>query len=325
MAGERLIYAVDLGGTNLRAGLVDGSGRVVAAGKTPPRGDRRPAAFLKDLAGLLAELSAEAGAQPDALALAVPGPMDAGRGWVSSPVNVPDLGEVPLAEMAGKAFGLPVTLVNDATAFILGEHWRGAARGHPFCLGVTLGTGVGGGAVMDGRPLLGVKGNALEIGHLTVEPGGRPCNCGRRGCLEAYASASAVRRRAMELAEEGKLPRLLAAAGGDTVNINARLVTEHARGGDVVCTGLLEEAGRYLGRGLALAQTLLDVDLAVVGGGLAGAGELILSPARESLALHRFRTPTGLDVVTGELGGDAGLIGAAALALGASALARGLF
>ncbi len=316
MAGERLIYAVDLGGTNLRAGLVDASGRVVAERKTPPRGDRRPAAFLKDLAGLMAELSAEAGAQPDALALAVPGPMDAGRGWVSSPVNVPDLGEVPLAEMAGITLGLPVTLVNDATAFILGEHWRGAARGHPFCLGVTLGTGVGGGAVLDGRPLLGVKGNALEIGHLTVEPGGRPCNCGRRGCLEAYASASAVRRRAMGLAQEGGLPELLAAADGDPVQINSRLISEFARGGDVVCTGLLEEAGRYLGRGLALAQTLLDVDLAVIGGGLAGAGELILAPARESLARNRFRTPTEMDVVAAELGGDAGLIGASALALG---------
>jgi len=325
MAGERLIYAVDLGGTNLRAGLVDASGRVVAERKTPPRGDRRPAVFLKDLAGLLVELAAEAGAKPDALALAVPGPMDTGRGWVSSPVNVPALGEVPLADMAADALGLPVTLVNDAAAFILGEYWRGAARGHPFCLGVTLGTGVGGGAVLDGRPLLGVKGNALEIGHLTVEPGGRPCNCGRRGCLEAYASASAVRRRAMGLAQEGRLPELLAAAGGDPVQINSRLITEFARGGDRLCIDLLEEAGRYLGRGLALAQTLLDVDLAVVGGGLAGAGELILAPARESYSLHRFRTPTELDVVTGELGGDAGLIGAAALVCGAAALPLNLF
>lgn len=318
-----MIYAVDLGGTNLRAGLVDASGRVVARRKTPPRGDRRPDVFLKTLAELLEELSAETGGNPDALALAVPGPMDAGRGWVCSPVNLPDLGEAPLAEMAAEALGLPVTLVNDATAFALGEYWRGAARGHPYCLGVTLGTGVGGGAVLDGRPLLGVKGNALEIGHLTVEPAGRPCNCNRRGCLEAYASASAVRRRAMELAEEGRLPDLLAAAGGDPVNINARLVTESARGGDAICAGLLKEAGRYLGRGLALAQTLLDVDLAVVGGGLAGAGELILGPARESLARHRFRTPTELDVVCGELGGDAGLIGAAALVIGAAALALG--
>ncbi|OGD78105.1 MAG: hypothetical protein A2Y64_02775 [Candidatus Coatesbacteria bacterium RBG_13_66_14] len=315
MARGRLIFAVDLGGTNLRAGLVDASGRVVARRKAPPRGDRRPAVFLNTLAELRSELSAEVKGRPDALALAVPGPMDAGRGWVCSPVNVPDLGRAPLAAMAGKALGLPVTLVNDATAFTLGEHWRGAARGHPWCLGVTLGTGVGGGAVLDGKPLLGARGNALEIGHLTVEPGGRPCGCGRRGCLEAYASASAVRRRAMELAEGGKLPGLLAAAGGDTVNINSRLITEHARGGDRICAGLLEEAGRYLGRGLALAQALLDVDLAVIGGGLAGAGELILSPARESLDLHRFRTPTELEIVAGELGGDAGLVGAAALAL----------
>lgn len=318
-----MIYAVDLGGTNLRAGLVDASGRVVARRKAPPRGDRRPDVFLRTLAELLEELSAETGGKPDALALAVPGPMDAGRGWVCSPVNLPDLGQAPLAEMAAEALGLPVTLVNDATAFALGEYWRGAARGHPYCLGVTLGTGVGGGAVLGGKPLLGVKGNALEIGHLTVEPGSRPCNCGRRGCLEAYASASAVRRRAMELAEEGRLPDLLAAAGGDPVNINARLVTESARGGDAICAGLLKEAGRYLGRGLALAQTLLDVDLAVVGGGLAGAGELILGPARESLARNRFRTPTELDVVCGELGGDAGLIGAAALVIGAAALALG--
>jgi glucokinase len=321
----RLIYAVDLGGTNLRAGLVDPSGRVVASVKTPPRGDRRPAVLLRTLTELLERLVAEAGGRPDALALAVPGPMDLGRGRVATPVNLPDLGETPLVEVVTAEFGLPVTMVNDATAFVLGEYWRGAARGHPYCLGVTLGTGVGGGAVLDGRPLLGVKGNALEIGHLTVEPGGRPCNCGRRGCLEVYASASAVRRRAMELAREGKLPDLLAAAGGDPVQINSRLVTEHARGGDRLCLDLLEEVGRYLGRGLALAVTLLDVDLAVVGGGLAGAGELILGPAREALERHRFRTPTAVGVVTGELGGDAGLIGAAALVYGAADLAGGLF
>jgi len=323
MTGGRLIYTLDLGGTNLRAGLVDASGRVVARRKTPPRGDRRPEVFLKTLAELLEELSAEIEGKPDALALAVPGPMDTGRGWVCAPVNVPDLGQAPLVEMVAEEFGIPVTLVNDATAFTLGEYWRGAARGHPYCLGVTLGTGVGGGAVLDGRPLLGVKGNALEIGHLSVEQDGRPCNCGRQGCLETYASASAVRRRAMELANDGKLPDLLSAAGGDTVNINARLVTESARGGDRLCIDLLEEAGRYLGRGLALAQALLDVDLAVVGGGLAGAGELILAPARESLALHRFRTPTELEIVAGELGGDAGLIGAAAIVIGVAAFVTG--
>jgi glucokinase len=318
MASERIVFAVDLGGTNLRAGLVDSSGRVLARRKTPPRGDRRPEVLQETLVGLLDELLAETAhaGRPEAAALAVPGPMDAGRGWVSTPVNVPSLGEAPLAEMAAEALGLPVTLVNDAAAFTLGEVWLGAARGETFVLGVTLGTGVGGGAVIDGKPLLGARGNALEIGHLIVEPDGRPCNCGRRGCLEAYASASAVRRRAMTLAGEGKLPDLLAAAGDDPVQINSRLVTGFARGGDRVCAGLLEEAGRYLGRGIALAQTLLDVDRVVVGGGLAGAGELILGPARESFALHRFRTPTEVTVTAGELGGDAGLIGAAGLALG---------
>jgi len=242
--------------------------------------------------------------------------MDLERGLVCSPVNIGAWGEVPLAVMVGEAFGLPVTLVNDATAFTLGEVWRGAVEGGSFVLGITLGTGVGGGAILDRIPLTGKKGNALEIGHLIVEPGGRPCNCGRRGCLETYSSASAVRRRAMELAEDGELPDLLETVGGEEVQINSRLITEFARAGNRTCAKLLEEAGLYLGRGIALAVTLLDVDRVVVGGGLSGAGELILEPARRAFDEHRFPTPTEVTITAGALGGEAALIGAAALALG---------
>ncbi len=318
MASDRIVYAVDLGGTNLRAGLVDSAGRVLARRKTPPRVDRRPKPFVETLSLLLEELLSEPGLPggPDAVALAVPGPMDLERGLVCSPVNVPALGEAPLAGMVGEALGLPVTLVNEATAFTLGEAWRGAVEGESFVLGITLGTGVGGGAILDRTPLMGKKGNALEIGHLIVEPGGRPCNCGRRGCLEAYASASAVRRRAMELAKRGELPDLLESVGGEEVQINSRLITEFARKGNRACTGFLEEAGLYLGRAIALVVTLLDVDRVVVGGGLSSAGELILEPARRAFAEHRFTTPTEVTITTGELGGEAGLIGAAALALG---------
>ncbi len=318
MASDRIVYAVDLGGTNLRAGLVDSAGRVLARRKTPPRGDRRPELFVETLSLLLEELLSEEGlpGEPDAVALTVPGPMDLERGLVCSPVNIPALGEAPLAGMVGEALDLPVTLVNDATAFTLGEAWRGAVESESFVLGITLGTGVGGGAILDGIPLLGKKGNALEIGHLIVEPGGRPCNCGRRGCLEAYSSASAVRRRAMELAKRGELPDLLETVGGEEVQINSRLITEFARKGNRVCTGFLEEAGLYLGRAIAQAVTLLDVDRVVVGGGLSGAGELILEPARRSFAEHRFPTPTEVTITAGALGGEAGLIGGTALALG---------
>ena len=280
---------------------------------------------MQKLGLLLGELLSEVGAVggPDAATLAVPGPIDVERGMVCAPINLPGWDEVPLARMAGEALGLTVTLVNDATAFTLGEAWRGAAAGGRFVLGITLGTGVGGGAIIDGTPLLGRKGNALEIGHLLVEPGGRTCNCGRRGCLEAYASASAVRGRAIELAGDGELPGLLEAAGGDPVRINSRLITDFARRGNRSCLELLEEAGLYLGLGIAQAVTLLDVDRVVVGGGLSGAGELILEPARRSFAENHFPTHTDLTITTGNLGGEAALIGAAALAFGTFERDRG--
>ena len=308
---------VDLGGTNLRAGLVDSSGELLAWEMAPTRHQRNPEQFVADLETLYRSLVEKAAAKVKTkltvtgLGLAVPGPLNPDKGTINGAVNLPGWNNIPLRQLVEEALGLRTTLVNDGSAFVLGEVTAGALRGSSNALGLTLGTGVGGGLFLDGRLHLGATGNACEIGHLIVEPDGRLCLCGRRGCLEQYASASAVRRNAIALAEAGELPELLERVEGNAANLNARLISEAARDGNLRCRELLAEAGRWLGRGIAQALTLLDLDDVVIGGGMARAGELILAPAREIIQETAFPPRPQLRLVQSELGDRAAIIGSA--------------
>jgi glucokinase len=304
---------VDLGGTNLRAGLVDSSGELLAWGMAPTRHQRSPEQFVADLEALYRSLleRVETTLTVTGLGLAVPGPLNPDKGTINGAVNLPGWNNIPLIQLVEEALGLRTTLVNDGSAFVLGEVTVGALRSSDNALGLTLGTGVGGGLFLDGRLHLGATGNACEIGHLIVEPDGRLCLCGRRGCLEQYASASAVRRNAIALAEAGKLPELLAQVEGNSTNLNTRLVSEAAIKGNLRCRELFAEAGRWLGRGIAQALTILDLDDVVVGGGMAQAGELILAPARESIRGAAFPPRSRLRLVQSELGDRAAIIGSA--------------
>lgn len=293
------VLGVDLGGTNLRWGFVGRDGGLTAAGSLT----HRAAGFVLTPTELLERLAAVVEGFPEpvrAVGLGAPGPLDLTRGAVVGAVNLPGWSDVPLVGPLAERLGLPVRLINDGTAFTLGEARCGAAAGAENQLGLTLGTGVGGGALQDGRPLLGRRGNALEIGHLTLDPRGPMCNCGRRGCLEVYASASAVARRGRELTGE--------------TDLDAAAVVERANRGDELCRGILAEAGRRLARGIALSLTLIDADLVVIGGGLSRAGDLIFEPARAALAEQLFPERPGLRLVASTLGDAAAVLGAAAWA-----------
>jgi len=293
------VLGVDLGGTNLRWGFVDRDGGLTGAGSLT----HRAAGSVLTPAELIEHLAAVVEDSPEtvrAVGLAAPGPLDLTRGAVVGAVNLPSWRDVPLVQPLEERFGLPVRLINDGTAFTLGEARYGAAAGAENVLGLTLGTGVGGGALQDGRPLLGRRGNALEIGHLTLDPWGPLCNCGRRGCLEVYASASAVARRGRELTGEADL--------------DAATIVERAARGDEPCRGVLAEAGRRLGRGIALSLTLIDADLVVIGGGLSRAGGLILDPARAALGDQLFPERPELRLVASNLDDAAAVLGAAAWA-----------
>ncbi|MET9651234.1 MULTISPECIES: ROK family protein [unclassified Streptomyces] len=299
-----LVVALDIGGTKIAGALVDGGGaiRVRAQRPTPAREDgetvmRAVEAVIAELAG--SRLWDAAGA----VGIGSAGPVDASAGTVS-PVNVPGWRGFPLVERVRRAAGgRPVTLVGDGVAMTAAEHWLGAARGHDNALCLVVSTGVGGGLVLGGRVHAGPTGNAGHIGHISVDLDGDPCPCGGRGCVERIASGPHIARRAVE---NGWLP----GPDGDT---SAAAVAASARAGDPVAVASFERAAQALAAGIAATATLVEIDIAVIGGGVAGAGEVLFAPLRRSLRDYATLSfVRALEVAPALTGTDAGLLGAAA-------------
>ena len=288
---------LDVGGTRLKAGRISSDGRVL---------DERSVAVPADgkgLADTLVDVARELGAE-HSVGLGLPGLIDRERGLVLDSPNIPQLEELPLGELLSDALGLEsVHLENDANAAALGELWLGAARGAEHALVVTLGTGIGGGLVLDGELFLGA-GLAGEIGHVRIDPAGPICGCGGHGCLETLASATAARRRALErgLPEDdpGNL-ELLAERGQDPASPEGEL---------------LFEVGRDLGIGLSTAVCLLDLRTFVIGGGFAAALDALGPGIRAGMREGAYGDRVDLvRILPATLGSSAGWIGAASLAL----------
>ena len=315
----QLVIGVDLGGTKLAAGLVDRHGLVVAQARwpRPVRAYDQALDAIEALAGELRREAAARGHNVRAAGVAAAALFDADRARVLY---------APILEWRDRRFlddlserlALPVVVDNDANAAAWGEYRHGAGAGERCVVMLTLGTGVGGGVVIDGRLLSGGSGLAAELGHLKVGAEGRACPCGREDCLEQYASGDALGRAARTAVAEhpARGRRLLAAAGGDRDRIDGRLVTAAAQDEDPLALRLVGEAGTWLGRGLAQIAAVLDPSVVLVGGGLALADELLLAPARAaydaSVSLHPLRSPARIR--TAALGNAAGVIGIAALA-----------
>ncbi|MFE8941229.1 MULTISPECIES: ROK family protein [unclassified Streptomyces] len=301
-----LVVALDIGGTKIAGALVDGEGRVRVRSRrpTPAREDAETVmAAVEDVLGELAASPLWEAA--DAVGIGSAGPVDAARGTVS-PVNVPGWRDYPLVERVHRAAGgRPVTLVGDGVAMTAAEHWLGAARGHDNALCLVVSTGVGGGLVLGGRLHPGPTGNAGHIGHIVVELDGEPCACGGRGCVERVASGPHLARRALE---NGWRP-------GPDGDVSAAAVAAAARAGDPVATAAFERAARALAAGIAATAALVEIDIAVVGGGVAGAGEVLFAPLRRGLRDYATLSfVRDLTVVPALTGTDAGLLGAAAAA-----------
>lgn len=308
---EGLVVALDIGGTKIAGALVDGEGgiRVRAQRPTPAREDDDT--VMRAVEDVLAELAAsplweDAGA----VGIGSAGPVDAHRGTVS-PVNIPGWRDYPLVERVQKAAGgRPVTLVGDGVAMTAAEHWLGAARGHDNALCLVVSTGVGGGLVLDGRLHPGPTGNAGHIGHMVVDLDGEPCACGGRGCVERLASGPNLPRRALE---NGWRP-------GPDGDVSAAAVAAAARAGDPIARASFERAAQALAAGIAATAALVEIDIAVVGGGVAGAGEILFAPLRRGLASYATLSfVRNLTVVPALTGTDAGLLGAAAAAAATTA------
>lgn len=317
---DALAIGVDLGGTKLVAGLVDADGACLAQERWPRRiggYDEALDAIAQLVGGLQRDAAADGGGVA-ALGVAVAAFLDTERAQVRHAANL-DWRERPLRADLAARVGLPVTLANDADAAAWGEHVHGAGAGRPGLLLLTVGTGLGTGLVLDGRLVTGAHGLAPELGHAPVAPGGRDCPCGARGCLEPYASGTALRRAAQEAAraDPAAARRLLAHAGGTVEAIDGPAVLAAAREGDAAALAAFAEVGHWLGIGVAHAVALLDPALVLIGGGLADAGKLLLAPARAACAAH-----VGMPGLRGAIAIEPARLGALAGVVGAAALSR---
>ncbi|MFY1679626.1 MULTISPECIES: ROK family protein [unclassified Streptomyces] len=302
-----LVAALDIGGTKIAGALVDRAGRIGSRAQRPTPARRDGETVMGAVEEVLGELRASPRwGRVAAVGIGSAGPVDAGAGTVS-PVNVPAWRDYPLVRRVREATGgLPAELIGDGVAIAAAEHWQGAARGHDNALCMVVSTGVGGGLVLNGRLHTGPTGNAGHIGHISVDLDGDPCPCGSRGCVERIASGPNIARRALE---RGWRP----GADGDA---SAVAVAEAARRGDPVARASFDRAARALAAGIAATATLVEIDVAVVGGGVGKAGEVLFAPLREALdAYAALSFVRGLSVTPARMGTDAGLVGAAAAAL----------
>jgi glucokinase len=319
---DPLTIGIDIGGTKILAGVVDSTGTVVELRRRPTIGH--------DIAGVentIVELVQELQGQYDVAAVGIgaAGFVDASRSTVMFSPHLAWRDE-PLRAAVSSRLTIPVVVDNDANTTALAESRFGAGVGHRFVLCITLGTGIGGAIVMDGRVYRGANGMAGEFGHMQVVPDGHRCPCGNRGCWEQYASGNALVREARELivARSPVAHHLTAVCGGDPALLSGPQVTEAAQQGDPLSIELLADVGRWLGTGVAGLVAAFDPNCVVIGGGVSDAGELLLAPTRDSMVRHlvgrgyRAEPP----IVPAQLGPHAGFIGAADMARSAARRSR---
>jgi glucokinase len=311
---SKLALAFDLGGTALRGALVESDGSVVVHVSAPTMAGAGSEAVIGQIIALAGDLIAQSPqAEIAGIGVGAPGPLDPKAGIVIAPPTLAGWHDVPLIDILGQHFGLPVRLENDANAAALGE-WRfGAGRGSGSLVFVTVSTGIGGGVVADGHIYHGRRGLAAEIGHMTITGEGDRCFCGAIGCFEAVASGTALGRRATRQTApgDGSLLRRLSADG----DVSARHVVDAARAGDAAAIDLLEAEARWLGIGFTNLLHLYSPDLIVMGGGLSNGFDLLAPSIRTVVQQRAMPAYRDVPIVRAKLGDRAGLIGAASLIL----------
>jgi len=319
----RWLIGVDIGGTNTVVAAVPYQGGEPAAiRRVSTRPERGAEATVADIAtmteAVITEvLSAEGGTRRDVLGVGIgcPGPLDLARGIVGSTPNLKWDG-FPIRDRVSEAVGLPASLDNDANCATYGEWWQGAGRGTRSLVGVTLGTGIGGGFIEDGRLLRGASGSACEIGHTTIDFNGRRCACGNDGCLEAYASGPNIAARAREGLASGVFSLLPELVDGDLEKITAATVHEALTSGDDYARRVMTETAGFLGVGLANLVNTLNPQMIVVVGGVTRAGEHLFGPLRAEVRRRAFGSAVDACVIVpGVLPETAGVIGAAGVFL----------
>ncbi len=313
----RFVLGIDIGGTNLVVGSVAEDGSAVVATASEPTHSEAGATDVVDRLVGLAERTIETtrrespGAEILGVGVGAPGPLDTKRGIV---LLTPNLGWVnmPLRQLIHDRLGLPAALDNDANCAVLGEWWVGAARGARHAIGITIGTGIGGGLIIDGRLYHGASDVAGEIGHTTIDTEGRRCKCGNYGCLEAYASGPNIALRAVEELEAGAESRLRSLVDGDLRKITAQTVYQAAADGDELALEVVNDTAKVLGVGIGNLLNVFNPEVVVVCGGVTLAGDHLFEPLRREVARRAFKPAVAAcRIVPGELAGTAGVYGAA--------------
>lgn len=308
---EDLIVGVDLGGTNIKAGLITAAGEIVQRHRLETRPERGPEAVAQTICEAARRCMETAGVEPGSvrgLGVGSPGTIDLANGVVLFSPNLPGWGDIPLRRMIEEDIGLPCALDNDANVAALGEQWVGAGQGASSFVLLTLGTGIGGGIVLDGRIWHGGNGVAGEIGHMSINPDGPPCGCGNRGCLEVYASATAMVRRMRQAVERGVESSL----GSRLDALTAEDIHKAALAGDQAARQNIETTGRYLGLGVSNIMHILNPRVIAFSGGVTAAGDMLMTPLLDEVQKRTLEASRrDVRVCPAELPNDAGIIGAA--------------
>lgn len=313
---KRLAVGVDLGGTNIKSGVVTSEGEVLSFQSIPTEAEKGKQRILDNIELGVRNACESADVELTELAcvgIGSPGPLDLNRGMILATPNLP-LKNVHLKAIYERRLGVPVVIENDANAAGYGEAWIGAGRGANCMLMFTLGTGIGGAIVLNGELWHGTDGTGGELGHIVIEYDGELCGCGNRGCLEAYAAAPATVKRltaALDRGERSAIRALLSSGQPATTE----LIYTVAKQGDQLCRRIIEETGMYLGVAFASYVNIFNPDIIVLHGGMTGAGKMLLDPIRAEIEQRAFEAPAKrVKLIRSVLKGKAGVIGAAGCA-----------
>ena len=307
---SKYVFGVDIGGTTVKIGLFSTEGELLDKWEITTRTDDGGAYILSDIANSIeGKMTEKSIAKEDVkgIGMGVPGPVKE-DGTVIKCVNL-GWGVFNAAEELSELIGLPVKVGNDANMAALGEYWQGGGKGHQNVIMVTLGTGVGGGIIINGKILAGVNGAGGEIGHMTIDLNEQDaCNCGKKGCLEQYASATGIVRLANRALQASDKPSKLR----EVKYISAKEIFDAAKGGDDIALDLVEEHGKRLGYALANVACVVDVDAFVIGGGVSRAGQILIDTTKKYFQQYAFHACRNTVFELATLGNDAGMFGGAA-------------
>ena len=314
-----MTIGIDLGGTNIAAALVDESGKITCKVSIPARASEGTEVVLNGLCEVVEMLFQKSGLTPadvKSIGIGIPGMMNVETGVVYFSPNLP-LKNTDMVSGLKEKFGLPVYINNDANCAALGEVAAGGAVGANDAVFVTLGTGVGGGIVFGGKVYAGFNGTAGEIGHIKIQMDGRPCGCGRKGCWEAYASATGLIKTTQEFMEEDKDSKMWDIVGGDITRVNGRTAFDAMRAGDASGKKAVDLYTRHLAAGVIDLINIFEPEVICIGGGISNEGETLLAPLRELVAAEAYSFKSDAvphpAITKATLGNDAGIIGAAML------------